>query len=245
MRILVINPNTTRSMTEKIGDAARAVAAPGTEIVAVNPADGPASIEGYYDEAFSLPGLLAEMTKGRKAGFDGYVLACFDDSGLDAARTVVDAPVIGICEAATRFAAMLGGGFSVVTTLKRSVPVIEHLMIRYGMERHCRKVRGSDIPVLAFEDPCSNARQTLTTEMRRAIDEDGAEALILGCAGMADLANQLSEELGVPVIDGVGAAVKMVEGAIALGLKTSKAGGYAWPLAKTYAGRFSNDAPRD
>jgi len=83
MRILVVNPNTTGSMTEKIGAAARAVAAHGTEIIAVNPADGPVSIEGYYDEVFSVPGLLAEIAKGEALGVAAHIIACFDDTGLN------------------------------------------------------------------------------------------------------------------------------------------------------------------
>ena len=88
MRILVVNPNTTAAMTEKIGRAASAAAAPGTEIVAVNPSDGPTSIEGYYDEALSVPGLLAEIAQGDAAGVSAHVIACFDDTGLEAARSI-------------------------------------------------------------------------------------------------------------------------------------------------------------
>src|SRR4051812_45244406 len=98
LHLLVVNPNTTRSMTEAIGRAAEAAAASGTRITAVSPEDGPPSIEAYYDEAFSVPGLLAELRKG--VGADAAILACFDDTGLDAARTIFDGPVIGIGEAA-------------------------------------------------------------------------------------------------------------------------------------------------
>src|SRR5580692_6768240 len=96
MRILVVNPNTTAAMTEKIGQAARAAAAAGTEIIAVNPEDGPVSIEGYYDEAFSVPGLLAEIARGEASGVAAHIIACFDDTGLEAARSLASAPVIGI-----------------------------------------------------------------------------------------------------------------------------------------------------
>src|SRR5579871_700294 len=85
MRILLVNPNTSAAMTGKIGAAARAVAAVGTEIIAVNPADGPVSIEGYYDEVFSAPGLLAEIAKGEALGVSAHIIACFDDTGLEAA----------------------------------------------------------------------------------------------------------------------------------------------------------------
>ncbi|MEY4696206.1 MAG: hypothetical protein RIT14_634 [Pseudomonadota bacterium] len=124
MRLLVINPNSTSSMTEKIGVAARGAASPGTEVIAVNPIGGPISIEGYYDEALSVPGLLQviQMTPA----FDAVIIACFDDTGLDAARCLTDRPVIGIGEAAYHFASMLANKFSVVTTLDRSVPALEH-----------------------------------------------------------------------------------------------------------------------
>ena len=136
MRILIVNPNTTASMTEKIGHAARAVAAAGTEIIAVNPTDGPVSIEGYYDEAFSVPGLLAEIAKGEVSGVSAHVIACFDDNGLEAERSLASAPVIGIGEAAFHLASMLGHRFSVVTTLSRSIAAIASpLSFRYRTRR--------------------------------------------------------------------------------------------------------------
>ncbi len=232
MRLHVINPNSTRSMTDKIGACARSVASPGTEIVATNPASSPASIEGQYDEAMSMAGLLAEVEKGEQAGADGFVLACFDDVGLGASREIATGPVLGICEAAMHAASMVATGFSVATTLDRMVPLIEDLALRYGMERRCRRVRAADIPVLALEQPGSNARQKLLDEITRAIREDRCEAVILGCAGMADLTAWLTEEAGVPVIDGVAVAVKMVEALVGAGLSTSKVGAYARPLAK-------------
>ena len=123
MHITVINPNTTASMTELIGESARAVAAPGRG-QAVNPAMGPASIESHYDEALSVPGLLEEIARAQAGGpaADGFVIACFGDPGLDAARELADGPVVGIAEAAMHAASFLGRGFSVVTTLGRTRP---------------------------------------------------------------------------------------------------------------------------
>lgn len=237
MRLLVINPNTTASMTDKIGAAARSVAAAGTEILAVNPADGPESIEGYYDEAYSVPGLLAEVRKAPDA--DAVVLACFDDTGLDAARTITAAPVVGIGEAAFHVASLLANRFSVVTTLARSVPAIEHNLMKYGLAARCAKVRASEVPVLDLEKPGSDARRLISAEIERAIAVDAAEAVVLGCAGMADLAAALSTEHGLPVVDGVAAAVKLAEGLVALGHKTSRRGGYAPPRPKAYAGTLA------
>ncbi len=189
MRLLVINPNSTASMTEKIGAAAQAAASPGTAIVAVNPAGGPVSIEGYYDEAMSVPGLLREIRT--RADADAVIIACFDDTGLDAARCLTDRPVIGIGEAAYHFAAMLVNKFSVVTTLARSVPALEHNLHRYGLAARCARVRSSEVAVLELEHAGSDACERISAEIRSAVDEDRAEAIVLGCAGMADLAGRL------------------------------------------------------
>lgn len=242
MRILVVNPNTTASMTCTIAAAARQVAAHGTEIVAVTSAMGPASIEGYYDEAFALPGLLERIAAGEKAGADAVVIACFDDTGLDAARAMANIPVIGICEAALATAAFVAKRFTVVTTMERSRIPIEELAQRYGMSGRAR-IRAANIAVLALEDPNSGARDKLRNQIVRAIAEDNAEAIVLGCAGMADLAHTLSLEFSMPVIDGVGAAVKQAEALVALGLRTSKRGAYAPPIAKAYAGALAEFAP--
>jgi allantoin racemase len=244
MRILIVNPNTSVAMTEKIGTAARAVAAPGTEIIAVNPADGPVSIEGYYDEVFSVPGLLAEIAKGEASGVSAHIIACFDDTGLEAARSLASAPVIGIGEAAFHLASLVAHRFAVVTTLSRSIPAIETNLVKYGLASRCAKVRACEVPVLALDDPASNASAQISAEIERARHEDRAEAIVLGCAGMADLAARLTEQHGLPVIDGVASAVKLAEACSVLGLKTSKTGAYATPLSKTYLGAFAAFAPR-
>jgi allantoin racemase len=241
-RLLVVNPNTTASMTETIGAAARQAAAPQTGIKAVTSAMGPVSIEGFYDEAFAVPGLLAEIAAGEKAGAQAAIIACFDDTGLDAARAMADIPVLGICESALSLAAMVAKRFTVVTTMERSRVPIEELVDRYGMARKAH-VRAANISVLSLEDPNSGARDKLRSEIARAIAEDNAEAVVLGCAGMADLARTLQAEFGMPVIDGVGAAVKQAEALVALGLSTSKRGAYAGPVPKPYAGMMAEFAP--
>jgi allantoin racemase len=241
-RIAVINPNTTASMTATIAEAARQVASVGTKIVAATSSMGPVSIEGYYDEAFALPGLLREIGQAERDGAGAAIIACFDDTGLDAARAMVRMPVIGICEAGLATAAFIAKRFTVVTTMERSRVPIEELVQRYGMGGRA-KVRAANIAVLALEDPNSGARDRLRNEIVKAIAEDNAEAIVLGCAGMADLAQTLGREFGLPVIDGVGAAVKQAEALVALGLSTSKRGAYAQPVAKAYAGALAEFAP--
>lgn len=229
MRILVVNPNTTASMTEKIGAAARRAASPGTEIVAVNSANGPASIEGFYDEAMSLAGMLVVIRESND--FDAVVIACFDDTGLDAARCLTDKPVIGIGEAAYHMASMISNKFSVVTTLARSVPALEHNLNRYGLIARCVRVRSSEVAVLELERPGSDACNRISAEIGRAVAEDRAEAIVLGCAGMADLADALAKEHGLPVLDGVSCAVGLAEAMVRLRIVTSRVGGYSPPPA--------------
>jgi allantoin racemase len=243
MKIKVINPNTTRTMTATIASAARAVAAPGTEIVAVSPAMGPVSIEGHYDEAVSVLGVLDEVRRGEADGIDGYVIACFGDPGLLAAREIARGPVVGIAEAAMHAASLVCTGFSIVSTLGRSRALLHHLVAAYGMQHLCRSIRCTDLAVLDLERAETNAREIILEESRRAVEQDHAEAILLGCAGMADLQADIAQKLGVPVVDGVSAGVKLVEALVGMGLRTSKAGSLAYPLAKPYAGTMAAFAP--
>ena len=151
-------------------------------------------------------------------------------------------PVIGIAEAAMHAASFISTGFSVVTTLNRTCIIAEHLVERYGMHHACRKVRGTDIPVLDLEETGNAALRTILDECRRARDVDRCGAIVLGCAGMADLVATVQREIGMPVIDGVAAAVVQVEGLVRLGLGTSKHGDLAWPLPKPYTGSLSHYA---
>ena len=177
MRLLIINPNTTASMTRKIEVAAKAVASLDTDIIATNPQEGPASIQGYLDGATCLPGLLAEAARHTDA--DAIVVACFDDTGVDALRCTTTAPVIGIGEAAYHAAAMISSKFSVITTLSRSVPILEANLVRYGLDHRCARVRASEVPVLELEkgDPATTDR--IRAEIRNAIDDAYLAALAI------------------------------------------------------------------
>jgi allantoin racemase len=234
VRLLIVNPNTSAAMTAGIAQAARAAAAPGTQIVAVQPSFGPLSIEGHFDEAIAAAG-VAEQVRAAQ-GIDAAVIACFGDPGLDAAREATAAPVLGIAEAAFHVASMVATGFSVVTTMTRTCVIAEHLVHRYGFERRCRGIHGTDIAVLDLEACGDDTARLIEAAARDALARDRSGAIVLGCAGMASLCATLQQRLGVPVIDGVAAAVKLAEALVALGLQTSKHGDYATPLPKTYVG---------
>ncbi|WP_288463464.1 aspartate/glutamate racemase family protein [uncultured Pseudomonas sp.] len=240
MQIQVINPNTSASMTAKIGRAAQAIARPGTTILASNPDAGPVSIESHYDEAVAAVGVIEEMRKGVEAGCAAHVIACFGDPGLLAAREMAQGPVLGIAEAGFHLASLLATRFAVVTTLTRTRIIAEHLLQRYGFAELCSSVRCIDLPVLALEAADDSLIELIAAEGRRARDEEGAGAIVLGCGGMADLREALSEAIGIPVIEGVSAAVKLAESLVDLGLGTSKHGDLAYPIAKPFSGRFAH-----
>ncbi|MEH0834034.1 aspartate/glutamate racemase family protein [Pectobacterium cacticida] len=237
--IQVINPNTSIAMTETIGMAARAAAAPGTEIMAVSPSQGVPSIEGHFDEAIAAIGVLEQIKQGKTQGVDGHIIACFGDPGLLAAREVACKPVIGIAEAAFHMATLVATRFSIVTTLPRTVIIARHLLQRYGFEHHCAALHAIDLPVLALEQDSGIAQRKVREYCIQSLRQDGVGAVVLGCGGMADLAQSLTQELAVPIIDGVSAAVKLVESLSALGLTTSKHGDLDYPIAKPLSGMFS------
>jgi allantoin racemase len=226
--IKVINPNTSQPMTEAIERSARAVAS--ADVRAVTAPMGPASIESHYDEALAVPGVLAEIGDA-----DGYVIACFGDPGLDAAREVADGPVAGMAEAAMRAASYLGRGFSVVTTVDRSRGRTWDLAERYGVGRFCRGVHACGIRVLDLDrDP--DALKTITAACRHALERDESDAIVLGCAGMTHLVAELTAELGAPVVDGVQAATLAVQSLLTMGLRMGDRGEFAAPPPKPYSG---------
>jgi allantoin racemase len=198
-------------MTDKIAAAARQVAGAGagTEILALTNHEGPASIQGEADGEAAVPGLLRLIADNEREA-DAFAIACFDDTGLVRARALTRKPIYGIGEAAMREAA-LHGRFCVVTTLAVSIPVIAANVGAYGFTQTCARVRASDVAVLDLEKEGSAAREKVAAEIARALREDRPDAIVLGCAGMADLADTYARRFGLPVLDGVVAAVRLAE----------------------------------
>lgn len=211
VRLRLVNPNTTASMTVKALAAARAAAPSGVVVEAVTSRRGPAAIQGEADGAAALPGLLDEVDRAVADGVDAVAIACFDDTGIVEARALAAGalPVIGLCQAACLECLARGHRFSIVTTLAVSVPVIEANLAHAGLAAGCVRVRASGVPVLALEAPGGEAAERVAEEIARALDEDGASAIVLGCAGMADLARDLGRRFGVPVVEGAAAAARL------------------------------------
>lgn len=233
MRILVINPNTSEEMTSDIGEAACRYARPGTEIETVCPAWGPRSIESHYEDHVAAVAAL-EVVRERAGDFDGVIIACFGDPGLAAAREISPVPVVGIAEAALLTACTVAHRFSIVTVLPHVKPLIEDMVRLHGLEARCASVRTTPLSVLDCErDPASAGREIVKAS-RLAIEQDGAEAICLGCAGMGPLDKLVQGELGVPVLDGTACAVKLLEGIVEYGLFTSRVAAFKQPGSKQF-----------
>ena len=197
-------------------------------------------IEGFSDTVFGFAHAQIDIATDNVSGFIHLGLAAIDFSGGN--ERLRFCACIG--EAAFHMASLIAAKFSVVTTLSRSIAPIEHNLMKYGLATRCARVRACDVPVLALENPGSDARRRIEAEIKRALAEDGAEAIVLGCAGMTDLADDLAKQAGVPVLDGVACAVSLAESLVRIRLKTSKRNSYAPPLVKLYAGEFKRFAPR-
>jgi allantoin racemase len=231
MKIIVVNVNTSQSMTDGIGEAARRYASPGTEIDAIQPFFGAEAVDCNFESYLSAVSVM-DRVLAYEGSYDAVVLAGFGEHGRDGLQELIEQPVVEICEASAHVAMMIGRSYSVVTTLQRSVPPIEDRLRLSGLSDRCASVRANDMSTLEVDNDPEMAVRTIVAEARKAVELDHAEVICLGCAGMAGLEEAITAELHVPVIDGVGAAVRLAEAIVGLGLKTSKVSTYACPDAK-------------
>lgn len=243
MRILVLNVNTSPSMTEEIAAAARAAAAPGTEIDARTPLFGTEAVDSVGESYLSAVGAMDFTARLLDAGtfdYDAVVLAGFGEHGKDALQEMLTVPVLDIAESAAHIAHLVGRRFSVVTTLARSIPAIEDRLMLAGLAAHCASVRACGLGTAEVDADPVAAVDAIVAEAAKAISEDGADVICLGCAGMAGVTEAISARLGVPAIDGVAAAVALTQAVVGLGVTTSKVGMFApgppnlrshWPLS--------------
>ncbi|MFF7329328.1 aspartate/glutamate racemase family protein [Streptomyces sp. NPDC008150] len=240
MRIVVTNCNTTQEMTAEIVRGARTAAGPGTTVTGLTPAWGPESAEGWLDSYLSATAVLDTLRTYREP-YDAVVMAGFGEHGREGARELVDVPVVDITEAAAHLACLLGRRYGVVTTLERSCGQIEDSLETAGVGRNCAAVVGTGLGVLDLADT-GRTRAAFVTAAERA-RQAGAEVLVLGCAGMTGLQREVGEKVGLPVVDGVTAAVKLAESLVSLGLTTSRAGSWARPLPKRRVWRGPGERP--
>ncbi len=245
MRILVINPNTSREMTLGIDKMAKKYAHSDTEVVTVCSKKGPRTIENAYEESLVAEGVLERVIEGNKKKFDAIVIACYGDPHLHSAKQISDVPVFGIAEASMHLACLLGYKFSIVTVLETARPIFEELVKRVGLEDKCASIRTTTLSVADLEKDPSITLKVLTEAASLAIQQDGAEVICLGCAGMAGLDKPMELSLGVPVLDGVVCAVKIAELAYGYKLRQSKIKAYKKPGLKEFVGLKEFELFRD
>ena len=235
MRILVINVNTTDSITQAIARQAQSVAAPGTEIVGLTPYFGAESVEGNFESYLAAIAVM-DRVLAYDQPYDAVIQAGYGEHGREGLQELLNVPVVDITDAAASTAMFLGHAYSVVTTLDRTVPLIEDRLKLSGLYDRCTSVRASGLAVLELEQDPQRAVQAIVRQAELAVSEDKAEVICLGCGGMAGLDEQIRQRTGVPVVDGVTAAVTIAESLVRLRLSTSKVRTYATPRPKTIVG---------
>lgn len=235
MRILIVNVNTTESITQAIAEQARSVAAPGTEIIGLTPRFGAVSVEGNFESYMAAIGVM-DAVMACDQPFDAVIQAGYGEHGREGLQELLDVPVVDITEAGASVAMLLGRSYSVVTTLDRTLPLIEDRLRLAGLDSRCASVRASGLAVLELEQEPERALQAIVEQAELAVSQDRAEVIILGCGGMTGLDQIIRERTGVPVVDGVTAAVTLAEALVRLGLSTSKVRTYAAPRPKTLRG---------
>jgi allantoin racemase len=227
MKIRAVTPVITESFGPLILEEFSRVAGPETEISNVFLQSGPASVESAFDEALAIPDVIARVREAEAEGMDAVIINCFGDPGLDAAREVVSIPVVGPCEASMHVAAMLGHRFSVITVLERLIPELDLHAQKYGVGRKMSSARSVDLPVLDLEKGREQFVGRMVEQAIEAVEQDGAHVIVLGCTGLAGLAEQvkiglLKADHEVPVIDPAATALKVAEALVGAGLAHSK-----------------------
>jgi allantoin racemase len=244
VRILVLNPNTSATMTAAIAQAACGAARTDTEIICMAPKFGAEAIDSAAESYLSAVGVMDTVATLLDTGafdFDAVVLAGFGEHGRDALAEMLSVPVFDIAECAAHIATLVGRRFSVVTTLARSIAPIEDRLLLAGLDAHCASVRACGWGTAEVDADPRGAVAAIVAEAARAVTEDGADVICLGCAGMAGVTEAISAKVGAPAVDGVGAAVALAQTVVDLGLQTSKAGVYGpgpdnprshWPISR-------------
>lgn len=243
-RALIINPNTSQSMTKEIEHTAKRVFQPPWSFVVSAAPAGPESLESWTD--YHLASITILPLLDEVSGVDGIVLACFGDPGLYVLKESCDVPVVGIAEASISMALLLGARFGILAGMSRAVELMDSMVRTYGMEARYAGTESLDMRVLDFE---KNRARTLSVleEASRKLRDKGAEVLLLGCAGLTSFVEEFMARVEMPVIDPVEAGCRMLKTVCESGLNTSHIGIYSRPAPQNMRDLervFSDDAAK-
>jgi allantoin racemase len=229
MRILVINPNSSQEMTESIAQFLGVVRRPDTELSVLSIHDAPASIQSARDVALAVPPMLKQVEQASQDGVDAIIIACFSDPGLEAAKEVSSTLVLGIEETSIHLASLLGHKYTILTPLPARIASKEQDVRRFKADPGCASVRALGMTVRETESDPRRTKQRVLDVARTAMEQDGAEVMILGCAGMTGYAEEIERELGIVVLDPVSVTLKVAEALVDLGIRHCKHGLFAFP----------------
>ena len=227
MKLLVINPNITESVTRLIGEEAQRAASPGTQLTLKTAPFGVAYIETRLEALIGAYASLLLISENL-GKHDAVIIAAFGDPGLPALRDAVDRPVIGLTEAALAAAVQLGQRFSIIAISQRISAWYREVAVGYGFGERLASIRALDRPIRDIGGVQDEHAAQLKALCTKAVDEDGAEVLILAGAPLAGLARRIEGELPVPLVDPIAAAVRLAE--------TARVGTFAPPPRKANAG---------
>lgn len=234
MKIMVINPNTSESMTGHIRTAMNKIKRSDTELTVVGLEKGPLTIESSYDRSIAIPEVLRLVKKANEEGIDGVIINGFGDPGLESAREISNILVNGIEETVLHIAAMLGASFTILTPVKNLIPNKHQEVRHYKLEQWLSSVRTTAMKVTEVDADPNHAKKRILEVAKQAVEEDGAEVIIMGCAAMLGYADEISRTLGVTVLDPSSTTLKITEGMIEAGIVHSKRGLFANPPEKEY-----------
>ena len=235
MKLLIINPNISASVSQLIRDEAVRSADADTQIEVVTARAGVAYIETRF-EAMLGAHAAAQLAAERHAGADAVIVAAFGDPGLPALREVLPCPVTGLTEAALASACLLGQRFSIVAISQRIRAWYAETVHAYRLEGRLASIRGLDEPLADIGDVQGSQGERLVQLAERCVREDGADVIVLAGAPLAGLARSIGGRIPVPVVDGVSSAVRHAQTLVRLGAGRARAGSFAAPPAKAHQG---------
>ena len=234
MKILIINPNTSESMTDKIRAVAEAAKRDDCEVTVICPAHGPITIESSYDEAYAIAPTIDLVKQANEEGHDAIILACFCDVGVEAAKEISSIPILGLEEATLSVALLLGAKFGIMTEKRPRVAMKERHVRRHGLLERLASVRPLGLSVAELDADPERTKAAGMALARQMVEEDGAEVIIMGCAAMAGYSDDLERELQVTVLDPLKVTLKVTEAIVDMGQTHSRVGLYAPPMPKEF-----------
>jgi allantoin racemase len=228
-RILVVNPNTNPKNTKVIADAIAPFVPLGVEVETVSPDKGPVGLESYYHNYIASVNVHKRIVEAEKEGYDGVVIACYGDPGIEGAKELVDIPVVGITEASYALARILATKFLVVVSAETAVPRQIRYIKSLGLPDYQYAVRPIGLTVLGVMSDRMSAKDMIAKSCEIALKETGSEIIVMGCSGFSGLRAELEKQLNVPIIDPVVAGVQVCATLINMGLSQSKVSTYKTP----------------